>query len=127
MIAEITIHCSFLLQIITQQEVRERENQDVVYAKKRGRRWKSRESSGSTLDDTKKERSSSKKQGNKKELTPYVENSAYSRNSNMEKENHNSSSDKPAEVIPNGDDKVIQLAKLPLFGNKFQKELYWVT
>lgn len=122
MIAEITIR-AVLLQITNQQEGGETKNQVVSSAKKRGRQRKSHESLGFIMADTKRERPClGNKQGNqKKEKLPYLG------SSNMEKENHLSSSDKLAEVIPNAADKVSQLPKQPLFGNKLQEESSWVT
>lgn len=110
------------MQKTKQQEAGETENQVVKSARKRGRPRKSHESSGSLLDNTKKGRHClSDKQDNRKELSPqHVEKLPYFRSLNMEKEAYISNRDKLVEVIPNGDDKVIQLPKQSLFGIIFQ-------
>lgn len=80
-----------------------------------------RQSLGSTLDGTEKEKPcSGNKQDNKKESSPRVEKSPSVLTLHMEKENHNSDGDKPVEVIPKV--KVVKLPKQPLFGIKFRKE-----
>lgn len=121
-IAKITMH-SFLLQITKQQEVGETKTQAVRSARRGEIPQKAHESSGSISDETEKERScSGEKQDSQKEFSPRVEKSPDLGSSNIKKENLNSSSDKPAEV-PNGDDKVIQLPKQLLSGNKFHYSL----
>ena len=80
-----------------------------------------RQSLGSTLDGTEKEKPClGNKQDNKKESSPCVEKSSSVLTLHMEKENHNSDGDKPVEVIPKV--KVVKLPKQPLFGIKFRKE-----
>lgn len=79
------------------------------------------ENSCSTVDNTGKERPYlGDKEDHQKELSTCVEKSPYLGSLNMGKENPIITDDKPVEIIPSGDDMVIQLLKKRLFGIKFR-------